>query len=107
MPVATSACPAPSRLSTTSTRLSRVWRVTCAERGVMGVCCIVRWMVSRAYLLAACMVLPLLAAVVGNWSGSLRVALADPVLGALSAMEQPLSVRSLGGPRSEEHTSEL
>src|SRR5713101_5731431 len=42
MPVAMSPRPEPSRLSATSMRLSRVSRRTCAVRGAMGACCIVR-----------------------------------------------------------------
>jgi hypothetical protein len=52
-------------------------------------------MVMRAYLLAIVAVLPLLAAEV--WSG-FRVGFSDDVLGAIAATEQPLSVRSPGGP---------
>jgi hypothetical protein len=46
------------------------------------------------YVLAACAVLPLLAPEV--WAGW-RLGVSDPVLGVLSAAEQPLSVRSPGG----------
>jgi hypothetical protein len=51
-------------------------------------------MVIRPYLVATCAVLPLLMPEV--WSG-FRLGLADPVLSAITALEQPLSIRSPGG----------
>jgi hypothetical protein len=47
-----------------------------------------------AWVAAVCAVLPLIGAEV--WSG-FRLALPDPVLGAIAPGEQPLSVRSVGG----------
>jgi hypothetical protein len=51
-------------------------------------------MVVRPYVVAACVVLPLIAPEV--WGG-FRIGTADPVLSAISAFEQPLSMRSPGG----------
>src|SRR5579859_2812846 len=90
--------PPPSRLSSTSTRLSRVSRRTWAIRGIGVSCCIVRVMVMRlpvAMAVALCAVLPLIAPEV--WGG-FRLGTADPILSALSVFEQPLSVRTPGGP---------
>src|SRR5947209_3808406 len=105
IPVLMSAWPEPSRLSTTSTRVSRVSRRMWAVRGDIGTYGIVSpGMVIKASLLrrvevwpivaALGAVLPLFAAEI--WSG-FRIAQSDPVLSVIAATEQPLSVRSPGG----------
>ena len=75
-------------------------RLACFAANVRGTrllhSCLRRMVTTRVagYVLAACAVLPLLAPEV--WNG-FRLALSDPVLGVLSPLEAPLSVRSTPG----------